>query len=256
MKTQILEPDKKQVGFWKRQFQTEATKKQKIFDWIFGVILPVVCCYFDPHVFKTTMWGMNGAILGEIKPFAYILSFVSIMMLLMFLLWGEKLKWFNGFLCGLFSIGALISLSVGILLFPFSLLGLIILIGALGFTPLFASFVYFRNAIRAYEFSLPILSKSVLINSLILSAILSFVLPYLINLKIQHGLEIMINGDVDTIRAMTQKFKYIAPIVNFEPLARKHSYISLTAEQKEALAESYKELTGEDIVEMKRLISD
>src|SRR5215467_10779528 len=45
------EPDKeKPLGFWKRQFQQEATKAQKRFDWMFGVVMPAVCFYFDPIV--------------------------------------------------------------------------------------------------------------------------------------------------------------------------------------------------------------
>ncbi len=119
-----------QKGFWHWQFQTESTESQKTFDWLFGVILPVSCFVFDPIVFKGDAWG--AAYLGTYKPFAYILSFVSVMAMSAWLIWGEKLKWLNAFLAGLFIVGGIVSLGIGIILSPISLLGLIILIGALG----------------------------------------------------------------------------------------------------------------------------
>jgi hypothetical protein len=77
------------IGFWRRQFQTEATKSQKKFDWAFGVILPVICFVFDPVVFKGGGFGV--AFLGAFKPFAYLLSFVSVMAMSAWLIWGAKL---------------------------------------------------------------------------------------------------------------------------------------------------------------------
>ena len=50
--------------FWKRQFRASATGAQKVFDWLFGVILPVVCCLLDPLVFKGAFLP-HGASLGE-----------------------------------------------------------------------------------------------------------------------------------------------------------------------------------------------
>lgn len=127
-------------GFWRRQFQTEATKSQKKFDWVFGVVLPTACCFFDPLIFKGAI-SHNGALLGEYKPFAYLLSFASIILMMLFLLFGQKLKWFNSILAGVFLVGAAVSLIVGTVIFPFSLIGLFVLIGILGFTPLVSAFV-------------------------------------------------------------------------------------------------------------------
>ena len=156
----------KKIGFWRRQFQENVTSNQKVFDWIFGIVLPVICFTFDPFVFSR-----NNTPLGPIKPFAYLLSFASIMMMMAFLLWGRKLKWLNGFLSGFFALGATISLLIGVLLFPFSLIGLIVLVGALGFTPLFSAFVYWRNAVRAFNYAQPVLGKRFLIQTAILSAL-------------------------------------------------------------------------------------
>jgi len=234
-------------GFWQRQFQKDSTFSQKKFDWVFGVILPVVCFVFDPTVFKGGMMG--AAELGTIKPFAYILSFVLIMAMSAWLIWGEKLKWLNAFLAGLFLAGGIISLGIGVILLPLSLLGLIVLIGVLGLTPLFSSIVYFRSAIRAYRSAKPFLEKKVLANAFILSVIYSLIVPYVINVEIKKMLDEMTNGDAQTIRSNAQILKRIAPLVNFDALAEKYAFENRSTNNEKTIAfrEAYLKLTGKDI---------
>lgn len=172
--------------------------RQKIFDGVFGIFLPAMCFLFDPIVFRG-----SGALLGNYKPFAYALSYVSIMSLLAFMLWGEKLKWLNGFLCGLFAVAAVISGVIGFVLFPFSLMGLVVLIGALGFTPLFTSFVFLRSAVRAFEFAKPTTERKLLFNSIALSVVFSITLPFLLNVKAQEIREVIRRGET-AIRAVVR----------------------------------------------------
>ena len=168
-------------GFWKRQFQPEATAPQRKFDWLIGVILPVVCFIFDPIVFT------DGGFLGsQYQAFAYILSFVSVMAMAAWLIWGAKLRWLNAFLAGLFIVGSVVSLGIGILIFPISLVGLVILIGVLGFTPLFAAVVFLRNAVRAYGAAEPFFGKKTLIYSFLLAALFSAVVPPVLNAEINN----------------------------------------------------------------------
>jgi hypothetical protein len=239
---------KVEKGFWRRQFQPDATKSQKRFDWIFGVVLPVVCFFFDPIVFKT-----SGALLGTYKPFAYILSFVSVMAMMAWLIWGAKLKWLSGALAGLFLVGGTVSLGVGVVLLPYSVFGLIIAIGALGFTPLFTSLVYLRNSLRAYESARPFLEKRVLVNLYYLSLILSTVIPSVANVQIKETLDEMLKGDAQTIRSNGRKLKFVAPLVNFDVLVE-HYYFKDNETEKEILAEEYERLTGKDFRKLGRFI--
>jgi hypothetical protein len=244
-------------GFWRRQFQKEATKSQKIFDWIFGVIMPVVCFAFDPVVFKGN--AMGTAYLADYKPFAYILSFVSVMAMAAWLIWGAKLKWLGAFLAGLFFVGGTISLGIGVILFPISLLGLLILIGVLGFTPLFSSLVYLRNSLRAYESARPFLEKRVLANSFFLSLILSTVIPSISNVQIKKAVDEMKGGDVRTIRAKAQSLKYFAFLANLDGLALRYQRAEPAkreTEEMKAIAEAFKELTGEDIKTKTQVLFD
>lgn len=233
-------------GFWRRQFQTEATEPQRTFDWTFGVILPVICFVFDPIVFKGNLDGT--AFLGGFKPFAYALSYISIMVMAAWLIWGEKLKWLNAFTAGLFAVGGAISLAVGIVLFPISLLGLIVLIGVLGFTPLFTSIVFLRNAARAFQAAKPFLEKKILIYSFGLSALLAATLPYVLNVEIKNDLDAISRGDAQTIRAKARRLKFVAPLVNFDSLARQYALEDekINPERKAALGEAYENLTGEN----------
>ncbi len=228
-------------GFWRRQFQKDLTAAQKRFDWTFGVALPIVCFVFDPIVFK----GYS-AELGFAKPFAYILSFTLIMAMSARLIWGEKLKWLNAFLAGLFAVGAVISLGIGVVLLPLSLLGLIIVIGILGFTPLFTAIIYFRSAFRAYQSAKPFLEKRVLRNAFALSLIFSFVVPYVVNIEIKKSVDAMLDGDAQTIRSNARTLKYVAPITNFDALERKCGYENSYVNDNVniALKEACAELTG------------
>jgi hypothetical protein len=254
----LLNPTKPtKIGFWKRQFQVQGNSKQKVYDWIFGVILPVICFVFDPIVFKGNAWGV--AVFGNYKPFAYLLSFVSIMAMAAWLIWGAKLKWLNGFLAGLFFIGGLISLGIGIVLIPFSLMGLIIMVGILGFTPLFTALVFLRNAFRAVQSSKTILEESVLIYSVAFGSIFSFVVPWVINVEIVKSLENIEKGDAQIVRAEAEKLKYVKPLVNFDNLAliyQRTSFENRQTDKMKAIAEVYNQLTGENVENKSRVLMD
>jgi hypothetical protein len=243
----LAEAAEPRKGFWKRQFQKESTESQRRFDWIFGVVLPVICFVADPVVFKGGL--ADEPFLGTFKPLAYVLSFVSVMAMAAWLIWGAKLKWLNAFLAGLFAVGGVISLAVGIVLLPVSLLGLLILIGILGFTPLLTALVFLRNSARAFDAAKPFFEKRVLINSFMLSAVFSVALPTVLNIQIKRALDAMRHGDAATVRAQAKNLKYVAPLADLDGLARQYAFSKdeHNKEKRAAIAEVYKELTGEDV---------
>ncbi len=134
------------IGFWRRQFQSNPTFAQRKFDWLVGVILPVICFAFDPIVFKT-----EGGLLNDYSTFANLGSYVAVMSMMAWLLWGKGLASLTALVAGLFFSAAIVSFAIGIFLFPFSLIGLIVIVGALGFVPFFLSFSLLRNSVRAYR---------------------------------------------------------------------------------------------------------
>jgi len=112
-----------------------------------GIVLPVACLVFDPVVFRGGFAG--GPLLGPFKLFAYALIALEIAALGAWLALRGRAGVWCGPLGGVMTAGALFSLVVGVVLLPFSLLGLMFLIGVLGFSPFLAALVYWRNGGRA-----------------------------------------------------------------------------------------------------------
>lgn len=244
---QNIQPKK---GFWKRQFDEESTNSQKRFDWIFGVSLPAICFFFDPIVFESQTLGK--AFLGNYKPFAYVLCYLSLFAMSLWLGLGGKLKWLNAFFGGLFLVGGIVSLIVGVILIPFSLLGLVLVVGVLGFTPLFTSIVYLRNSVRAFRAAKPFVENKKLIASYSAAAILGLIIPLTINIQIRKNLQQIVNGDIEDVYSNAQTLRFFAPIVNFD-LLEMHYYRGIksenaeNAEKMQAITEIYHNLTGKDI---------
>jgi len=234
------------VGFWQRQFQLQGNSIQKTYDWIFGVILPVICFVFDPLVFKGRFVGRS-ALFANYRPFAYVLCFACITALAAWLIFGEKLRWLNGFLAGLFFLGGAIALLVGIILFPFSFAGLVVLIGALGFTPLFTAVVYLRNAFRALDASKMFLVKSVRNYAFAFGIIFSASLAWTINSEVKNSLRNIEYGDAEAVYAEQTKLKFLAPLVNFNNLISIYHREPDGSDKSKAVAEVYKAATGESI---------
>lgn len=166
-------------GFWRRQFGAVVTAGQRKFDWWFGVFLPLVCFYFDPFIF--TSWVDGQGMLHDLKLFAYILSSSSILAMAAWLLWGERLKWLNGWLAGLFFAAGLVASVIGMILIPFSLVGLLVVVGLFGFTPLFTGVVFLRNGMRAMRAAAPFFEAKTLAYVAALGGLISLVIPWLIN---------------------------------------------------------------------------
>jgi hypothetical protein len=247
---------KQKVGFWRRQFQKEATKSQKKFDWIFGVFLPAICFFFDPAIFKGNAFG--SALLGNYKPFAYILCYFSLFAMSAWLGIGEKSKWVSAIFGGLFLLGGIISFIIGVILIPFSLLGLIIIVGILGFTPLLTSIVYLRNSIRAFQSAELILESKKLIGLYVGTAVLSLIIPLAINFQVEKSLKQMINGNAQDVYSNARTLKFFAPIVNFNKLELYYfsNRNSQNLEKLQAIVDVYKTLTGEDIETKTRVLMD
>jgi len=141
--------------------------------------MPTACFAFDPLIFRD--WNGNKGLLGDYLPFAYLLSFTLVMANLAVLLFGEKFREFNIYLSGLFAVGGIVSLVIGVVLLPFSVIGLVFLIGILGFTPLFTSIVYLRNSARMFKTAQPYFRPSSLISAFVFAAAFSAAIPILAN---------------------------------------------------------------------------
>jgi len=138
-----------QQGFWRRQFAPQQTRKQLIFDMIFGVHGPVLCFLADPIVFKSVL--LTTALYSDYQLFVYLVAALQVPLLSIWLLYGVKFRSVGILIGGALMAGAFLSFLIGVVIFPFSLLGLLWLIGLFGFTPFLTAFVYLRNSVRAIK---------------------------------------------------------------------------------------------------------
>jgi hypothetical protein len=246
-------------GFMRRQFDVRATRGQKIFDVLVGVALPLVCLYFDPVVFRST--GFGRPLLGGYRMFAYAVIGLEVALLAAWLTFGERVREWGAMLGGALMAGALFSLVVGVVLLPFSVIGLMFLVGALGFSPLLAAFVYWRNGRRALRASATRLEGTRRALALAFGATLALGAPAYAHLRVaravSHAVEQLTAGDEAQALAATRRLKvfgWLAP-VEFDSLARAYAR-EPDAAKKARLAHAYRELTGGEVGDRLSLLND
>jgi hypothetical protein len=135
-------------GFWRRQFDDSPTGAQRAFDLTFGIVLPVFCFVFDPIVFSGR-GEYGGGLYPQGQFYVYTFSALEMVALGAWLCAAAGGGHRPAALAGVLLAGSLFSFVVGMAILPFSLLGLLFIIGVLGFVPFLTAFVYLRNGWRA-----------------------------------------------------------------------------------------------------------
>ena len=134
------------AGFWKRQFQLPGTPAQLWFDVSFGMLVPLVCLHLDPTVFRSGGAGDTG-LLVPFRILGYAEIAFSMVALAYFLFRRRASALLSGILLG----SATFSVFLGVAILPLTMIGLVVLIGILGFAPFVTGFVYTRNAWRCRQ---------------------------------------------------------------------------------------------------------
>jgi hypothetical protein len=236
--------------FLRRQFRGETTRAQVIFDISIGIVLPILCLMFDPLVFRK---GLSGApMAGQFQFFAYSFIAIEIIALAVWLGLGARAGEWCGVLAGIMFAGVLFSVAIGIILLPFSLFGLIILIGALGFTPFITAFIYMRNARRALTAAKAQMPRVGLTLTLLLGAMLAFGAPafahWRIAMLIERSVAEVLDGDDSQAGAAARRLRHVSWFDSTELDQVVWAYGRTTDPQRrERLASAYYKITGRDI---------
>ncbi|NQU26429.1 MAG: hypothetical protein HQ567_34520 [Candidatus Nealsonbacteria bacterium] len=121
--------------------------KRMIVDLMGGVVLPCLCLWYDPFVFRGNTGGVVPAALAAV-PLAIVLQIV---VLAFWLVAGPWLGRFAATVAGVLWCGVIMAGLLGIVLLPMSLLGTLLAagVGLLGFVPFLTAVVFARNAVRA-----------------------------------------------------------------------------------------------------------
>ena len=143
--TDKMATNRKLSGFWPRQFAIKSTRYQRLFDIVIGILAPIFCVLFDPVIFR------GHALLPNLRVLNGIMMGIAIVTLSLWFKQVHFLKKRALLVAVIFIVSASYALVLGIKLFRISVIGLEFGIGILGFTPFVTSFVYFRNAVRAFR---------------------------------------------------------------------------------------------------------
>lgn len=237
--------------FWRRQFAAQETLAQLIFDVTFGVIAPLLCVIFDPVVFRARL--MPEPLLGGFRIFTYILIFIEISSLLVWLVCGRAVTR-SRILGGILLAGGLFSAVIGLVLLPFSFLGLMFAgIGLFGFTPFLTGLIYLRNgrrALRHAKTDAPVPGRR--LTPVLLSALLALALPaaaqWQVTRLITQATRVLIDDDTTRAAAATWKLKYVRRLTGEELNELVWAYgREQNAARKARLAHAYAQITGLDI---------
>ena len=246
-------------SFFSRQFAMESTSGQRIFDVFFGIAAPILCFFADPIVFKVG-FGIGGPVLGRFQVFAYLFSAIAIAMLVIWLLLEEHLEGYSSLIGGVFVVGTLFSTMVGLIILPFSLLGLVFVIGFAGFTPFLTAFVYLRNGVKAFRRSkhtqVPLKTAGALL-AVSISIGLPAVVSYQVDLMISQSVDAILNGDAVHAEAAVDRLRWL-PVV---PESSLDSVVfayqrEQDEKRKQTLKHYYYKATGRDIDWRLRIMDD
>ena len=250
-------PDRR-ASFLGRQFDPAATKGQIVFDVMFGVIAPILCFAADPIVFKSGAFGPP--MFPDYQLFTYLVSGLGISALVPWLIARKYLRSFAPVFAGIFVGGAIFSAVIGIVIFPFALIGIIFVIGFAGFMPLLTAFVYLRNGVRAFRQSeLPNAGLKNLIAVLSMALVIGF--PALISYQVLSFISIsvrqIVQGNAMEAQVAIDRLSWIPylPKGSFNPVVTAYQSES-DPQKKDLLRKYYRDATGEDIEAQLDILSD
>jgi len=246
------------IGFWKRQFRQTTTGPQLIFDLICGVIGPILCFVFDPIVFQGGLAGPP--FLPDYQGVVYLFSGVEIILLCLWLASGKGNEVSNALIGGALLTGGLFCLTIAILLFPLSLIGLAVGIGLFGFTPFFTGIVYLRNGWRALHSDADKSSRLTRAGA-VCGFLLVAAIPIVLSLQMRSIVSKSVNEIIraDPVRApyAAQQLAVLRFFASADVDRIVWAYASETDENRKQLLKScYREITGKDIDRRLLILND
>lgn len=226
----------------------ETTSRQIIFDIAFGILVPIICLIFDPIVFR----GHVSNYLVSNNLFAYSAIGLGIITLSIWLLFNTESTIINSLIAGVLLSGALLAFVLGIVILPYSLVGLYLIIGIFGFTPFFTAYVFLRNGLKAIRKIQPIKSKFSVTGLMFVGIVFVIGLPLEIQLRgselVAHSFEVIANGKREEVKLATKNLKLAFWCSNscYDEIVWSY-YEADNETNRRLISGAYRDLTGEDI---------
>lgn len=248
-------------AFCRRQFLPPTTRSQKIFDVLLGVVAPVLCFAFDPIVFKDNS-GFAGGLFPEYQSYAYMVSGVEILLLLIWLVCGRQLSPRTRLLGGMLVAGAFFSGLIGLIILPFTVIGLFVFgIGIFGFIPFLTGLVYLRNGRSAFQLATNRRAGIAWITALVVGGVLVLGTPSSVNFIasrfVSESMNAVLYASPQTADMAVDQIKYLRFFARPEVDRLVSAYATENEpSRKEELKRRYLRLTGEDIDVRLRILTD
>jgi hypothetical protein len=247
------------TGFWRRQFAEPVTGAQIVFDIVFGIIAPVLCFAFDPIVFRG---GVLGApLFADHKIYVYLFSGLQIVMLSFWLLVRAGFRFWNEAVGAGLMLGGAFCLLLGIVLAPFSVMGLMLGIGVFGFVPFLTGISYLRNGYRALQSPRTEAAGLTTAGTVVIGSAFVVGAPVLSGLAIHQYVDStvdeIVQGDSSHAAAAAHRISPLTIFVGVESEKIVVAYQQASdPARKKLLRDCYQQITGEDIEEHIRIIND
>ncbi|MBN1477237.1 hypothetical protein JXA47_10825 [Candidatus Sumerlaeota bacterium] len=189
----------------------------------------------------------------------YALIAIEVAALIIWLSAGPRLRALCAPLAGVLLAGAICSLSLGILIFPLAVLGLVALIGGLGFTPLVTAVVFLRSGIRAIGVARSHLRPRTLAVMAALGFSVTLAIPGLVIWKVDEAINLSIqeilSGDETQFESGVERLGQLGILGDVEGLTALYAE-ETDLQRREWIAAAYERLTGEDIQTRTRFFVD
>ena len=246
-------------SFWKNQFFATRTPAQIVFDVAFGVIAPVACFAFDPIVFQGAFAGPP--LFPSYQAVVYLFSGIEIVLLCLWLVMDGGPELSNAMIGSALLVGSFFCVIIGIVLLPYTLMGLLLGIGVFGFIPFFTAAVYGRNGLRALRANAnphSSLTRSVgFLCGAFLVMGMSAAGAWWIQISAARSVDEILHGDAIQATYATQQLAVLKFFTNAELNRIVEAYISETDIERKAMLKSrYREITGKEIELRVQLLQD
>jgi hypothetical protein len=240
-------------SFWGRQFAPQITSAQIGFDAAFGIGLPLICLWNDPIVFRSG--GFGRPLLGPYTTVAAVAIGLGLISLTAWLSIRRPPALFAGLMCG----SAIFAALLGSVLLPFSIIGLVFVIGILGFSPFATAFVFWRNAVRAYRKARESGARTHRLALATTGLLITCGGPWAVHVYVTHevsqAIEMALSADPTKAVPGITVLKWFWWSADFDRLVFAYEAEKDT-KRRERLAAFYKELTGEEIEHRLAILRD
>ena len=224
---------------------------------IFGVLAPMACLVLEPGAAQILNDMSNGdgdqlLTLGY-RLFGYCMITLEILVLVLHITMRRRLGVWNSLVAGVLGVGAMFAALHGAVLLPLSILGLLVVIGILGFVPFATAIVFAINGRGALIDAIESAGWMRVLCLVIIGALLSIGVPvaaqWPVTVDMESALERTANGDPVDIKP----FERWTPVKSrVWELWRRET----NPERKECFDQAYKRLTGITASERQQRIDD